>query len=229
MRSDAADVSALGSRNGVSMVLFDGEIQPGDLVKVKAEYKKAAAEREAVYLMLASPGGSVDEAMKIGDFLEQERIGVMVLPLIGPCVSACVFILAGGEDKVVKGKVGIHRPFIGNVSAGGEQGAKTLAKYIELIKGYFDGKGIAPSLAEDMFSIPPEKVRYLSQAELNKYRLDQRNYLKQEAIDIEIAKDYGLTRQEYIQKKNQMTRECTGLSFDQMALCTQRIMGPRIK
>ncbi len=224
----AADVYALGSQDGVSMMLFDGAIQSGDLTKVKTEYSKARRESSSVYMMLASPGGSVDEAMKIGDFLEQEKIGAIVPSMIGECISACVLILAGGEDKWVKGKIGIHRPYIENVSIGGDQGAKTLGQYVNLIKRYLDGKGIPPSLADDMFSVPPEKIKYLSPAEVSNYRLDQRNYLKQEALDIEIARSYGLTRQQYMQKKNQMNRECAGLSFDQMAVCTSRIMGPRI-
>ncbi len=224
----AADVTFLGAKNGAGLVLFDGLIQSGDLAKLKYEYKKGLKESPIIYLVLASPGGSVDEAMKIGDFLDQEQIGAMVLPQMGECNSACVFILAGAEDKIVKGKVGIHRPYISDVSIGGEQGAKTLGKYIETIKIYLDAKGIAPSLADDMFSIPPEKIKYLSQNELARYRLDQKNYLKQENIDIEIARSYGLTRQEYMQKKIQMTRECSGLSHEQMYQCTLRIMGPKI-
>lgn len=168
----AASVSYLGYKSGVGMVLLDGQIQTGDLSKVISEYKKAKRESSSVYLMLASPGGSVDEAMKIGDFLEQEQIGAVVPALIGECVSACVLILAGADQKMVNGKVGIHRPFVSDVTIGGAQGAKTLGQYIDLIKRYLDEKGIAPSLAEDMFSVPPEKVKYLTPAEISRYRLD---------------------------------------------------------
>lgn len=225
--SFAADVYLLGHQDGISMILFSGAIRSGDLEKVEASYKEAFKRSNAVYLMLSSPGGSVDEAMRIGDFLEEKSIGALVPSTVGQCISACVLILAGGDDKGVKGKVGIHRPFISDVSVGGAQGAKTLGKYIETIKTYLDRKGIAPSLADDMFSIPPEKVKYLSAEDLTRYRLDQRNYLKQEASDVEIAKAHGLTRQEFIRKKNQMELECSGMPSDQMLACTKRIMGPR--
>lgn len=227
--SEAANISYLGKKDNMSVMLLEGAIEVGDLQRVELEYEKARENSNSVFLMLSSLGGNVDEAMRIGDFVEDKNIGTIVPALIGECVSSCVFILAGGDSKTIKGPVGIHRPYISDVSIGGSSGARTLGQYIEKIKTYLDKKGIAPSLAEDMFSVPPEKVKYLTQEELSKYRLDQRNYLKQEANDIEMAKSLGLTRQEYGAKKNQIDRECVDMPHEQEMACFNRIMGTNLK
>ena len=228
---NSAEINFLGTQNRFSFLHLDGPIQTGDLGKLETEFARIKSREgsTSMILMLSSMGGNVDEAMRIGDFIEKNEIGTMVLEKFGICVSACVFILAAGDHKTIKGKVGIHRPYVSDVSIGGEQGAKTLGQYLERIKAYLDSKGISPSLAEDMFSIPPEKVRYLSPEEISRYRLDQTNYLKQEATDIETAKSLGLTRQEYGARKNQMNRECGGMPHAQMMACINRIMGTNLK
>lgn len=194
--AQAAEISNLPEQKGVSMLLFSGAIEPGDARKVELAVGKATLGNSVV-LMLLSPGGSVAEAMRIGDFLDKNEIGAMVLPGMS-CSSSCVFILAGANSKTIKGKVGIHRPFVTDLSLTGEAASATLGQVVAKVKDYLDKKGIAPSLADDMFSVEPHKIRYLTDDELSRYRLDQPNYMKQERRDIQTATEMGITRQELI-------------------------------
>ncbi|WP_146204427.1 hypothetical protein [Massilia glaciei] len=223
MSVGAATVKLLPESKGVSMVFFAGSIEPGDASKVQEEFSKAPPANARV-ILLFSPGGSVKEAMRIGDYLELEEISASILPNM-TCSSSCVLVLAGADEKTIKGRVGIHRPFVTDLSLGGEAGAATLGRVVEQVKTYLDMKGIAPGLAEDMFSVEPHKIRYLEAEELTRYRLDQTNYLKQERRDIESAKELGVTRQEFIARKARMNAECTEiLDYDVKLACVRRTM-----
>lgn len=238
VKAHAADVMYTGTKEGFSFVFFSGPIQAGDLQKLVKELDKVQPGKNKynpeldaevhAFLMISSKGGSVDEAMRIGDYVEKHEIGVMIPQGIGECLSSCVLILAGGDTKTVNGRIGIHRPYLTDLSIGGDAGAESIRGYIEKIRNYLDGKGIAPSLIDDMFSVPPEEMKYLSKEEVSRYRLNQTNYLKQERADIEMAKDLGLTRQQYMQKKMRMDKECSGFSsYDQKMKCIHEIMGTK--
>lgn len=61
-------------------------------------------------ITLNSHGGSVDAAIAAGRTIRQMRAWVSV-PSKAHCLSACVFLLAGGATRLVSGEVGIHRPY----------------------------------------------------------------------------------------------------------------------
>lgn len=238
LTTQAADVMYTGTKEGMSFVFFSGPIEAGDLQKIVKELGKVQPGKNKydprldaevhAFLMVSSKGGSVDEAMRIGDYIEEHGIGVMIPQGIGECMSSCVLILAGGDTKTVNGRIGIHRPYLTDLSIGGDAGAKSLSRYIEKIRAYLDEKGIAPSLVDDMFSVPPEEIKYLSKDDVSRYRLNQTNYLKQEKADIEMAKNLGLTRQQYMQKKIRMDKECSNFSsYDQKMKCINEIMGTK--
>ena len=68
-------------------------------------------------ISLNSVGGDVATAMAIGRVLRREEKNA-VIGANDVCVSACVLILAGATHRAIfGGKVGIHRPFVGQDSA----------------------------------------------------------------------------------------------------------------
>lgn len=66
-------------------VTLQGLIQTGDYEKFLPLAKNATR-----VLITSSPGGNAEEALKIAEFIETEKIKVQVA---GPCMSACASIL----------------------------------------------------------------------------------------------------------------------------------------
>lgn len=85
-----------------------GPIEEGDLEKI--EIALASARLRPSNISISSPGGSVIEAMKIGRFLRDSMIGVVV-PGKAECVSACFLIVVGATKRYVRAPVGIHRAY----------------------------------------------------------------------------------------------------------------------
>jgi hypothetical protein len=125
-----ATVELIGNSTPHNLVGFkiEGEIQPGDARKVLTLYEYyGPAVASNVYLW--SPGGDVEEAMKIGRIIRRLRLetwvsdrylnpldkfGVFPSPANDEnslCASACVLIWAAGATR--QGNVPVlHRPFI---------------------------------------------------------------------------------------------------------------------
>ena len=84
-------------------------IAPGDyevllkgLLANPGKFKKKLA-------LLDNIGGSVAEAIRMGRLLRESGFDTLV-PADAVCQGSCVYLLAAGRDKTVRGHVGIHRP-----------------------------------------------------------------------------------------------------------------------
>lgn len=86
-------------------VRIDGaEITPGFAQRTIAELRA----RRAIGLIINSPGGSVDEARKLGRYL---RANGMRTAVDDYCASACIDVLAGGVERYATphAKLGVHQ------------------------------------------------------------------------------------------------------------------------
>ena len=130
------------------------EIAPGDyevLFKGITAHPGKYARR---ILLLDSIGGSVPEAMRMGRLLRETGFDALV-PSTGVCQGSCVYLLAAGRAKTVRGYVGIHRPAF----AHGDSVRSALS-----LKGpayqsparYLGEMGVPLTLAEDMQRIEPQ-------------------------------------------------------------------------
>jgi len=93
-------------------------------------------------IFLNSAGGDLDAAMDLGRILRKHGTLAIVFP-DHVCASACVFVLAGSNDRTVGGKVGIHRPYQLRDDATTAEEQK--ANYISLgnkVKEYFNEMNI---------------------------------------------------------------------------------------
>jgi hypothetical protein len=186
---------------GVSVHLT-GEIKAGDLEKMQVQFKAERdklssfkADPSQIFVNLNSPGGDLHEAMAIGRWVRKIGMTTLVVPN-DRCYSSCVYILAAGLHKHVAGQVGIHRPYLTAVPAGGIDATMKVA--LRTSQDYFAAMNLPSQLADTMFSIPPDKLVVLDQTSLARYRLDQTDLSYQEALDLKNAAFYGLTRQEYM-------------------------------
>jgi len=62
-------------------------------------------------IYLNSPGGDVTAAIATGRLLRSVEAPVAIKDN-QECVIACVLILAGATNRLIYGKVGIHRPYL---------------------------------------------------------------------------------------------------------------------
>ncbi len=143
------------------------EIVPGDYEALLKGIKANPGKFSRKIVMLDSIGGSVSEAMRIGRLLRETAFDSLV-PSTGVCQGSCVYLLAAGRNKTVRGHVGIHRPYYsGSDSVHSTSNSVSRASQI----AYFKDMKIAPELLEAINSTAPQRMRVLSASELKRYRL----------------------------------------------------------
>ena len=144
------------------------DIAPGDYEALLKGIKANPGKYAKKIVMLDSIGGSVSEAMRMGRLLRETGFDALV-PSTGVCQGSCVYLLAAGHAKTVRGYVGIHRPYyagsdsVHSASAFGPSRATQIAYFIEM--------QISPELLEAINSTEPRRMRVLTPAELARYRL----------------------------------------------------------
>jgi len=207
--SRAAEVMCARKGDRATFYL-DGQIIAGDYEKLVSCWNKVSQPNEetgeiqtfrVALLVVSSEGGDVNEAMRIGRFVRQKKMWVAVRPsdINGICLSSCIYILAAGVAKLPLGMIGIHRPYF--PSRPNLEISEAIKSVLNESVEYFIEMNIPPSLAEDMFSIPPKEIKVLDDSLLRKYRLDQSDMAYSEENDLRMAEYYGITRQEYMRRK----------------------------
>jgi hypothetical protein len=163
--------------------------------------KLLGAASTALYISLNSSGGDVDSALTIGRIIRALQARTVV-PLPDECVSSCVFLLAGGVDRVVWGMVGVHRPYFPTLSTklSPDEVSQAYEQQRTLIRKYLNDMNVPSSLLEFMDETPPESVHYLNQIELVKYLLNSVDPIFDERRIARMADVRGLTSSEYRQR-----------------------------
>ncbi len=161
------------------------------------------------YFRLNSNGGDVETAIAIGRQLRNFH-ATAVAWQSGGCYSSCVFIFAGAVQRAATGSsIGIHRPYSTSTEL---RDFKTIQndqrRIAKLAKDYLEEMNVLPSLYDAMVSVPPEKIRMLSEAELDQYGLSQTDPAEQEFRDAAEARRRGLTKVEFIRRKAQVNINC---------------------
>lgn len=142
------------------------EIAPGDYDAMLKALRAHPGKFARKILLLDSIGGSAAEAMRMGRLLRETGFETLV-PAKGVCQGSCIYLLAAGRKKTVRGHVGLHRPYF----PAGESAQSSRAGMPYNSAGYFRDMGVAPSLAVDMQAIEPQRMKVLSADELRRYRL----------------------------------------------------------
>ena len=220
------------------MVTINHEITPADPVLLSKTIQTVRQDvirnggmliRDGVeflplYVVLNSSGGDVEAALAMGQILRDHEATVIIQPK-EQCISACVFLLAGGTSRVVLGQVGIHRPYLPNdnetTALGQRQRYQRLGK---VINGYLEAMNVPTELYERMVRIAPEKVHWLSKAELQNYGLSANDPYAEEARTTREAAMSGLNKREFLQVRQQVERVCTMADMRGYAECYSRVL-----
>jgi hypothetical protein len=194
--ADAAEIRL--SEHPLYNIIIEGAIVPGDYDKLRKLINDSCPTRSwnascPSEIYLASPGGSVGEAMKIGRVVRMLRLGTQVpedapadlrqkiigaLKLKDPksnymCASACFFIAVAGIERsptldIEKPILGIHRPFMTDADLRTLSANQVIASATQarmLIETYLKEMGVPLKYADVMFSIPKDDVRWITIAE----------------------------------------------------------------
>ncbi len=153
-------------------VLIEGEIEKGDFDKLYNLLKDEGPSWSAIYI--ASPGGDVAEAIKIGILVRKLLLSVHVPKywMGGPkiddsnrqCSSACFFVYVAGIFRTGD-KIGIHRPSLTvdqlkDISL--SEASNKNAKIRSVISAYMDRMGVPQKYTDRMFKIDHDDVEFLN-------------------------------------------------------------------
>jgi ATP-dependent protease ClpP protease subunit len=136
-----------------------------EALRRRDDSRRALGRPVAIHVDVDSRGGQVFASMEIGRLLRHETASISVAQGAS-CISACVFMLMGAPERsVARGaRVGIHRLSI--EEAGGDALVDAM---LAQIHWYAEQMNVSPAIVADMMSIPAERVRFLTSAELDHY------------------------------------------------------------
>lgn len=142
-------------------------------------------------LFVHSNGGDVEAALDVGDIIAGQNWTIFVARTgernsresTAICYSACVFLLAAGRERIVLGRVAIHRLYPSRSTATSRQElARALADIVERAHAFMRENGVNETIIAEMMTIPSAEVRVLSHDELDGYGLGRENVAQ---VDLE--------------------------------------------
>jgi hypothetical protein len=182
----AAEIRVDPSREGAAGAVLEGKIVAGDFDKLVSFILNG---HRAVQIYLASPGGNLAEAMKIGRLVRTLKMSTVVpskaltnqnRDLIAAqhdledpkadymCASACFFIFIAGihrsYDLAGPAMLGIHRPSLSEKSVKAlslEQASETADRVQTLVEKYLRDMGVPSKYGEDMYLEPAGKIQWI--------------------------------------------------------------------
>ena len=213
-------------------IFVSGDITPGDgdrltraIQRVESRSRDRPCSDKFFMMKLISNGGSVEAAMELGRVIRKYGM-LVIVPLDSNCFSSCVLVLAAGADRASYGRVGIHRPYFGDLSnqASLEEIRKRQNAVRIKIRSYLAEMDVSPTLMDQMLSVPPEKVRILSKQELSDLRLTGKDPSFEEREIARQAKFWGLTSSEYRARSEVVSSRCRKKSGIEDSVCQIQIM-----
>lgn len=183
-------------------LVLTGEIKTGDAKKLLAMLLDAKSPPLSK-VIVDSPGGSVDEAIKIAKLVKSLYVSVSVEPK-GYCASACFFIFLAGSGRHASpaelmgaaerretdaylrkrgsqgtpGFVGLHRPFLKRIDSFDNKQSDAM----RFVASYLERESLPRRLIDLMMSKPSNDIYWLKEddlAEIGDYPPEQEEYLIQ--------------------------------------------------
>lgn len=174
---------------------------------------------------LNSGGGDLDAAIGIGRLVRKMSAQVIV-PFKGKCYSACVFIAAGGVHRSLNDHIGIHRPY--STRTDNRDFPTVQAEFnrtAAIAKAYLQEMNVSTALYDAMVTVPPEKMRILSESELEEFGIGATDPVQQEIDDAAAAQAYRLSKPEFLRRKAKAKTFCPSAGLLQVYEdCRDKIM-----
>lgn len=161
-------------------------------------------------LDIDSSGGQVEDAIRAGDVIAESNWTIRVRANAA-CHSACVLILAAGDDRQIEGRVGIHRIIrIQSAATSRAELSRELGDVHTQMEDYLQRNGAAVAVADLMMTVPNRGLRLLTAVELDAYGLNGANAVQDDLERIRLARKCG---EDFVRRKDAFARafdrECT--------------------
>lgn len=155
----------------------------------------------SIMVKISSEGGNVSSAIRIGRMLRDMQ-AFIVIPYNGSCSSSCVFLLVGGVQRLIWGRVGVHRPYFENIDRRRtqQQVSADIRALDEMIVKYLRDMNITPNLLDFMKGVPPAQIRWLSESDLQTFGLSADDPVHDELRTAHQAWKHGTTSAVYRQR-----------------------------
>ena len=186
-------------------VHYAGKIDAGfaDLVERTAAMAKRMDIGQRI-LDVDSAGGQVEDAIRAGDAIGSAGWTLWVREG-AVCHSACVLILAAGDNRLISGQVGIHRMI--RMSSTATTRAELNAELGEVqaqLGSYLKRNGAAQAIADLMMTVPSRDLRMLGEEELRLYGLSGANAVQEDLVRIRLLRRCG---EDFVRRKEGFMRE----------------------
>jgi len=141
---------SLGSGDAAGALLFEGEIVAGQTV---LEFRRALRQADVSWLVLSSPGGSVNEGILFAETVRD--LGLNTAVVAGTdCASACSFVYFAGTENHLQGRVGVHQFRTAQGSNDEFSTQWTAGEIIQVLNGF----GVPSVVFERMLQTPPDEM-----------------------------------------------------------------------
>lgn len=178
--------------HGVVRLRYEGKIGAGFTALMQRV--SAIADRMEIpvrILDVSSSGGHVEEAIRAGDGMAEQRWAVWVRD-DSYCHSSCVLILAGGDTRSIAGKVGIHRLFRDQSKATSRAELSAELKDVSAdVRDYLVRNGADVRIADLMMTVANRRLRILSDQELREFGLSGSNAVQDDLDRIRLTRRCG--------------------------------------
>jgi len=162
----------------IPRISIEGPIEKGDYEKFRGIVRNTGGQYTGI--VLASPGGDLIEAMKIGSLIRRMRFwtkapfdlyeGANQLLTFGikdvknrTCSSACFFILVAGVRRIGS-EIGIHRPYLPSEryrEIGADDAISAAKKIRQISQKYLIEMNVPLELIDRMFNVPSGKTEMI--------------------------------------------------------------------
>ena len=185
------------------VLILEGKIVAGDYDKLRNFLgTKSNFDKISAGVFLASPGGDVAEAMRIGRLIRTLRLStdapsgpptgnakfgeslISANHLVNPrtnylCASACFFVYVSGIYRNLNwvGRLGVHRPIqLEGIARplSGDAALKANWFVRETVKNYLKDMDVPDKYVDLVFSVPPTEIRWITQ---NEFDSDLRGFI----------------------------------------------------
>lgn len=154
-------------------------------------------------LDLDSPGGVIEDGIRAGDAMGDEHWTVWVREGAA-CHSACVLILAAGDQRLVSGAVGIHRMIrLSSTATTRQQLTAELQQVHAQLDDYLQRNGAATAIADLMMTVPSRDLRLLTTDELHEFGLEGANPVQDDLERLRVLRQCG---QDFLRRKEAFQR-----------------------
>jgi hypothetical protein len=212
---------------GLLRVRYAGKINPSfATLMTRLATVADSMEISRRILDLDSSGGQVEAAIVAGDSIGESGWTIWVREG-SICHSACVFVLAAGDNRLISGKVGIHRMMrISSTATSRAELNKELHEVYDNVKDYLQRNGVAVGVADLMMTVPNRSVRLLSSDELKQFGLDGTNAVQD---DLERIKQMRKCGDDFVRRKDAFLiafdRDCKaeGADLEAVNACGQAL------